>query len=67
MMAMDSSVTDAELEAYMDAAAAALGLRIEPEWRDSVRASLTVVFRLGGLVWEFELPDEAEPASVFAA
>ena len=67
MMPMDLSMTDAELRAYMDASATALGLRIEAEWRDAVRANLGVVFRMGHLVWEFELPDEAEPASVFAA
>jgi hypothetical protein len=67
MKPMDNPMTDAELEAYMDASATALGLRIDSAWRDAVRANLAVVFRLGSVVWEFELPDEAEPASVFAA
>jgi hypothetical protein len=60
-------MTDLELDAFMDASAAVLGIKIEPEWRDAVRANLAVTFRLGGLVLEFPLPDEAEPAPVFTA
>jgi hypothetical protein len=60
-------MTDADLEAFMDASAALLGLEIEPAWRDAVRANLAMTFRLGRLVGEFELPDEAEPAPVFTA
>jgi hypothetical protein len=60
-------MTDAELEAFMDASAVLLGLTIEPEWRDAVRANLEVTFRLGRMVGDFALPDEAEPAPVFTA
>ncbi|MGD0433708.1 MAG: DUF4089 domain-containing protein [Acetobacteraceae bacterium] len=60
-------MTDAEIEAFMDASAVVLGLRLEPEWRDAVRANLALTFRLGLLVRHFELPDEAEPAPVFTA
>jgi hypothetical protein len=60
-------MTDAELDAYMDASAAVLGLTIAPEWRDAVRANLMVTFRLAAVVEEFDLPDEAEPAPVFSA
>jgi Protein of unknown function (DUF4089) len=60
-------LANAELEAFMDASAVVLGLTIEPEWRAAVRASLLVTFRLGQLVRDFELPDEAEPAPVFTA
>ena len=60
-------MTDAELDAFMDASAAVLGIVIAPEWRDAVRANLAVTFRLGALVLEFPLPDEAEPAPVFTA
>ena len=60
-------MTDLELDACMDASAAALGIKIEPEWRDAVRGNLAVTFRLGALVLEFPLPDEAEPAPVFTA
>jgi hypothetical protein len=60
-------MTDAELDALIDATARALGLEIKPEWRDDVRANLAVTLRMGGLVRDFPLPDEADPAPVFTA
>jgi hypothetical protein len=60
-------MTDAHLDALMDASALVLGLTIEPEWRAAVRANLAVTFRMGAQVLEFELPDEAELAPVFTA
>jgi len=60
-------MTDAELDAFIDASAATLGLKIEPAWRAAVRANLAVTFRMGALVSEFKLRDEAEPAPVFTA
>jgi hypothetical protein len=60
-------MNDAELDAFMDASATALGLKIAPAWRDAVRANLAVTFRLGLVVEEFDLPDEAEPAPIFSA
>jgi DNA-binding transcriptional LysR family regulator len=55
------------LDAYVDAAAQALGLTIAPEWKGAVRANLDMTFRLAALVAEKELPDDAEPAAVFRA
>ena len=55
------------LDAYIDAVAKALALPIEESWRPAVRANLEVSLRLARLVDEFPLPDETEPASVFAA
>ena len=55
------------LDAYVDAAALALGLDVKPEWKAAVRANLDVTFRLAALVAEKELPDDAEPAAVFRA
>ena len=66
-MPAERPMTDAELDAYIDASAVVLGLTIAPEWRAAVRANLAVTFRLGAVVEEFELPDEAEPAAVFMA
>lgn len=60
-------MTDVELDAYMDASAAMLGLRIEPAWRDSIRFNLATTFRLGAVVLDDPLDDEAEPAPVFEA
>jgi hypothetical protein len=55
------------LDDYIDAAAKALALPVEAAWKPAVRANLEVSLRLARLVDEFPLPNEAEPASVFAA
>jgi hypothetical protein len=55
------------LDDYIDAVANALALPVEDAWRASVRANLDVSLRLARMVDEFALPDETEPASVFAA
>jgi 1-carboxybiuret hydrolase subunit AtzG-like protein len=55
------------LDAYIDAAAQALGIPVQPEWKPAVRANLEVTFRLAAVVGEKELPDDAEPAPVFRA
>ena len=46
---------------------AALALPVEDAWKPAVRTNLEVSLKLARLVDEFALPDEAEPASVFAA
>ena len=56
-----------DLEPMLDAAAALLGLTVEPEWRAPVLANLRVLQAAAALVEEFPLPDEAEPAPVFEA
>ena len=60
-------MTDDDLDAFIASAAPILGLTIEPGWRDAIRANLAVTLRMAALVGAFPLPDEAEPASVFAA
>jgi 1-carboxybiuret hydrolase subunit AtzG-like len=55
------------LDEYIDAVSKVLALPLEDAWRPAVRANLEVSMRLARLVDEFALPDEAEPASVFAA
>ena len=55
------------LDDYIDAVAKALALPVEDAWKPAVKANLEVSLRLARLVDEFALPDEAEPASVFAA
>ncbi len=60
-------MTDATLDAFIDASAELLGITIDPAWRDPVRANLTVSLRMGALVMDFPLPDDAEPAPVFTA
>ena len=55
------------LDDYIDAVSKALGLPVEDAWRPAVQANLEVSLKLARLVDEFALPDDAEPASVFAA
>jgi Protein of unknown function (DUF4089) len=55
------------LDDYIDAVSKALALPIEDSWRPSVRANLEVSLRLARLVDEFALPDDTEPASIYAA
>ena len=57
----------ADLDDYIDAVSKALALPVDDAWRPAVRANLEVSLKLARLVDEFALPDEAEPASVFAA
>jgi hypothetical protein len=55
------------LEDYIEAAAKVLALPMQDAWRPTVRSNLEVSLRLARLVDEFPLPDEIEPASVYAA
>ena len=55
------------LDEYIAAAAIALGLPIDEAWKPAVKANLEVSLKLARLVDEYALPDEIEPASVFAA
>jgi hypothetical protein len=55
------------LDNYIDAVGKALALPIDDAWKPAVRVHLEMSLRLAGLVDEFPLPDETEPASVFAA
>jgi hypothetical protein len=59
----ENDVTDT----WITASAAMLKLPIEAAWLPSIRANVEVTFRLGKLVDDFPLPDEAEPAPVFEA
>ncbi len=55
------------LDDYIDAVVKALKLPIEEAWKPAVKANLDVSLKLAGLVDEFPLPDETEPASIFRA
>jgi hypothetical protein len=55
------------LDDYIAAVSTVLGLSIDDACKPAVRANLDVSLRLAALVDEFALPDETEPASVFAA
>ena len=55
------------LDDYIDAVAKVLGLPIEESWKPVIRANLAVTLKMAAMVDEFALPDEAEPASIYAA
>jgi hypothetical protein len=55
------------LDDYIDAVATALALPIEDAWRPAVRANVEVTLRMARMVDEFPLPDETEPAGIYAA
>ena len=52
---------------FVDAAARALDLPIDPAWKGAVKANLAVTLALAASFADFPLPDDAEPAPVFAA
>jgi hypothetical protein len=55
------------LDEFVDAAAHALDLALEPAWRGAVKANLATTFSLAALFADFPLPDDAEPAPIFSA
>jgi hypothetical protein len=55
------------LDDFIAASARALDLKIDKAWLPAVRANLAVTLKLGAMVAEFSLPDDAEPAQVFEA
>jgi hypothetical protein len=55
------------LDSFVDAAAQVLDLPLDPAWRGAVKTNLGVILSQAALFADFSLPDEAEPAPVFAA
>jgi hypothetical protein len=62
-MAMTDRKFDAE--AYVDAAAAAVGLTLDDAHRPGVVLNLERIAAMAALFMDFPLPDETEPASVY--
>ena len=58
---------DHDLDALIDAAAPALGLAVEPAWREQIRMHLGMSLRHALAVAAFDLPDEIDPAPIFRA
>ena len=54
-----------DLDAYVDAMSAVVGLEIAPEHRPGVLRQLAIVLAAAALVAEFAIPDVIEPAPVF--
>jgi hypothetical protein len=59
--------TSDTLDAYLDGAARALRLPIDPAWRPAVKANLETLLALAELVDTFPLPEELAPAPVYRA
>ncbi len=55
------------LNAFIDAAAAALALPVDEAWKPAIAANLRVTLEHAASVEAFSLPDDAEPAAVFKA
>jgi len=60
-------MTDLEVDAWIDAGAALLGIPIQPEWRAAIHQHVTITFGHADTVLAFRLPDDADPAPVFRA
>jgi len=58
-------MTERDLETYVDAAAAMLGLALDPAHRSGVVLNLQRIAEMAALVMEFALPDDCEAAPVF--
>ena len=55
------------LDDFIAASAQTLSLPMKSDWLPAVRANLDVTLKHAALVAEFKLPDDAEPAPIFAA
>jgi hypothetical protein len=55
------------LGAFVEAAARALDLPLDPAWKGAVKTNLQVTLALAASFADFPLPDDAEPAPVFVA
>lgn len=60
------ALDDADVAAFVTAAARVQGLLIAPEWHEAVIAQLKATAGAAALVMAFPLPDELDPAPVFA-
>ena len=54
-----------DIEAYIDPAAALVGLPIDPAHRPGIVLNLGRIAEMAALVMAFPLPDDIEPAPVF--
>ena len=55
------------LDEFIAAAARALEIPLDPEWKPAVKSNLDVTLKHAAVVAEFDLPDDAEPAPIFKA
>ena len=55
------------VDTLVEASAQALGIPLNPAWREGIAINLRLILRHAKLVDEFPLPDHIEPAPVFYA
>ena len=55
------------VDAIVEASAQALGIPLNPAWRERIAFNLRLILHHARLVDEFPLPDHIEPAPVFYA
>lgn len=60
-------MTDAELDAFIEAGCRLLGIPVLDEWRDDIRLHLAISLDHARNFGAFDLPDDADPAPVFTA
>jgi hypothetical protein len=60
-------MADEHLDTLITAGTALLDLPIQHEWRPAIRLHLAISLTHARTVLEFPLPDDSDPAPVFAA
>ena len=63
----NTPLTDAALDAWIDAGTMALGIDVKPEWRAAVRLHLRISLEHAAAMREAPLSDHLDPAPVFRA
>ena len=58
---------DTQLDALIDAGAAALGIEMQPQWRQAVRMHLAISLGHAQTVLDEPVEDHLDPAPVFRA
>jgi hypothetical protein len=66
-IALNLPADPAALDAFVDAGAAIVGLKIDPAYRDGVKLHLNATMNAAKLVLSFDAEDDAEPGPVFRA
>jgi hypothetical protein len=65
--AMPGAAVPDTLDTLVSTGTAAMKLPLDPSWHAGVKFNLGLIMRMGAVVDEFPLPDDAEPGPVFYA
>jgi hypothetical protein len=63
----DTPLTDAALDAWIDAGTVALGIGMQPEWRVAIRLHMRISLGHAAAMQDAPLSDRIDPAPVFRA